>query len=142
MRLKASIEEREHNTLSAESAMSEQTMEVINQDLEKLIKEEGEDIEFEFFYDQKQVVLNQTVFEITKNADHSMKRSGKAQVHAEQLRVLKEKEEELKSRAREIAAIKDKEKEQENEEKIAQLKKEHDMIREIFNQIQKQYDAE
>ena len=87
-------------------------------------------------------MLNQTVFEITKNADHSMKRSGKAQVHAEQLRVLKEKEEELKSRAREIAAIKDKEKEQENEEKIAQLKKEHDMIREIFNQIQKQYDAE
>jgi hypothetical protein len=63
-------------------------------------------------------------------------------VHAEQLRVLKEKEEELKSRAREIAAIKDKDKEQENEEKIAQLKKEHDMIREIFNQIQKQYDAE
>lgn len=86
-------------------------MEVINQDLEKLIKEEGEDIEFEFFYDQKQVVLNQTVFEITKNADNSMKKSGKAQVHAEQLRVLKEKEEELKSRAREIAAIKDKEKE-------------------------------
>lgn len=56
-------------------------------------------------------------------------------MHAEQLRVLKEKEEELKSRAREIAAIKDKDKEQENEEKIAHLKKEHDTIREIFNSI-------
>lgn len=142
MRLRASIEERENNALSAESAMNEQTLEVINQDLEKLIKEEGEDIEFEFFYDQKHVLLNQTVFEITKHQDNPRRESGKAQVHAEQLRVLKEKEEELKSRAREIAAIKDKDKEQENEEKIAQLKKEHDMIRDIFNQIQKQYDAE
>ena len=114
MRLKASIEERENerqHALSAESALGEQTMDVINQDLEKLIQQEGEDIEFEFYYDQKQVSLNQTGFEITKNADHSKRDSGKAQVHAEQLRVLKEKEEELKSRAREIAAIKDKDKE-------------------------------
>ncbi len=88
------------------------------------------------------VLLNQTVFEITKATDNTRRYSEKAQVHAEQLRVLKEKEEELKSRAREISAIKDKDKEKENEEKIAQLKKEHDMIREIFNQIQKQYDAE
>jgi F0F1-type ATP synthase assembly protein I len=56
-------------------------------------------------------------------------------VHHEQLRVLKEKEEDLKSRAREIAAIKDKDKEKENEEKIAALKNEYNMIREIFNQI-------
>jgi hypothetical protein len=58
-------------------------------------------------------------------------------VHHEQLRVLKEKEEDLKSRAREIAAIKDKIKEKENEEKIAALKNEYNMIREIFNQIQR-----
>lgn len=53
-------------------------MDVINQDLEKLIKEEGEDIEFEFFYEQKQIALNQTVFEITKNADTSKRPSEKA----------------------------------------------------------------
>lgn len=55
MRLKASIEERENEranaTLTIEAQLNEQTMEVINQDLEKLIKEEGEDIEFEFYYD-------------------------------------------------------------------------------------------
>lgn len=81
MRLRASIEERENGKngmLTAESAMTEQTLDVINQDLEKLIKEEGEDIEFEFFYEQKQIALNQTVFEITKNADTSKRVSEKA----------------------------------------------------------------
>jgi hypothetical protein len=53
MRLKASIEGREQQRegIHADSSVSEQTQEIVNQDLEKLIKEEGEDIEFEFYYD-------------------------------------------------------------------------------------------
>ena len=52
MRLKASIEEREHErSAGIPTECPPQTQDVINQDLEKLIKEEGEDIEFEFYYD-------------------------------------------------------------------------------------------
>lgn len=83
--MKASFKEREHgkNVLSAESALGEQSLDIINQDLEKLIKEEGEDIEFEFYYENKQIALNQTIFEITKNADTSKRYSEKANIHAE-----------------------------------------------------------
>lgn len=63
MRLKASKEEREERQRDGilgdvSNPISEQTQEVISQDLEKLIKEEGEDIEFEFYYDQKPILLN------------------------------------------------------------------------------------
>jgi len=109
-----------------------------------LIKEEGEDIEYEFYYEQKPVQLNQTVFEIIKDQASKPRVNEKAAVHVEQMRVLKEREDDLKRRAKELASLKDQtpENQKQNEEKIAQLKKEHDMIKEIFNQIQKQFDAE
>lgn len=40
------------------TAVSEQTKEVMAQDLEELIKEQGEDIEFEFYHEGKQINLH------------------------------------------------------------------------------------
>ena len=47
--------------------ISEQTQEVMAQDLEDLIKQQGEDIDYEFFFDQKKILPGQTIFEIVKD---------------------------------------------------------------------------
>jgi len=49
--------------------VSEQTAEVLAQDLEELIKQQGEDIDFEFFYNGKPIQANQTMFEIVKDSE-------------------------------------------------------------------------
>lgn len=39
------------------------------QDLDELIKEQGEDIEYEFYYEGKLVNLHQTIYEIIKDSE-------------------------------------------------------------------------
>jgi hypothetical protein len=51
------------------TAVSEQTKEVMALDLEELIKEQGEDIEFEFYYEGKKINLHQTIYEIIKDSE-------------------------------------------------------------------------
>lgn len=49
--------------------VSEQTKEVLADDLEELIRQHGEDIDFEFYYEQKKIVPSQTIFEIIKDSE-------------------------------------------------------------------------
>lgn len=55
--------------------VSEQTQEVLAQDLEDLIKQQGEDIDFEFYYDQKKILPGQTIFEIIKDTEQKRRQS-------------------------------------------------------------------
>lgn len=41
----------------------------MHQDLEDLIRQNGEDIEFEFFFEGKQVFPNQCIFEVIRAGD-------------------------------------------------------------------------
>lgn len=62
---KYSLSKSKEVLLSAEEN-SNQQQEFINQDLEELIKANGEDIEYEFYYNGQLVGHNQTLFEILK----------------------------------------------------------------------------
>ena len=53
--------------------LSQQTKEVLADDLEELIKQQGEDIDFEFYYDQKKILPSQTIFEIIKDTEQKRK---------------------------------------------------------------------
>ena len=55
--------------------VSEQTQEVMAQDLEDLIKQQGEDIDFDFYYDQKKILPGQTIFEIIKDTEQKRRQS-------------------------------------------------------------------
>jgi len=46
---------------------------VLHQDLEELIKQQGEDIDFEFYYEGKQIWSNQSIFEIIKDGEKKRK---------------------------------------------------------------------
>jgi hypothetical protein len=58
--------------------VSEQTNELMALDLEELIKEHGEDIEFEFYYEGKLINLNQTIYEIIKDSESKRKQIERA----------------------------------------------------------------
>ena len=49
--------------------VSQQTKEVLADDLEELIKQQGEDIDFEFYYEQKKIQSSQTIFEMIKDTE-------------------------------------------------------------------------
>ena len=108
------------------TAVSEQTKEVMAQDLEELIKEQGEDIEFEFYYEGKLINLHQTIYEIIKDSESKRKHIERTIQQAEQVRIIQQKEAELKSKASE----KDK-----SEAQRASLKKESDRLKDLFNQL-------
>jgi hypothetical protein len=109
--------------------VSEQTNELMALDLEELIKEQGEDIEFEFYYEGKLINLHQTIYEIIKDSESKRKQIEKAMQQAEQVKLIQQKEAELKGKA----------KEKDNEAQRASLKKESDRLKELFNQLSSQF---
>ena len=56
-----------------EGSISEQTEAVLQQDLEELIKQQGEDIDFEFYYEGKQIWSHQSIFEIIRDGEKKRK---------------------------------------------------------------------
>jgi hypothetical protein len=86
--------------------VSAQTQELLAQDLEELIKQQGEDIDFEFYYEGKRILPNQSMFEIFKDSEGKLRQAERAAVRADQVRALQAKEEELKRAARRIAEAK------------------------------------
>jgi hypothetical protein len=109
--------------------VSEQTNELMALDLEELIKEQGEDIEFEFYYEGKLINLQQTIYEIIKDSESKRKQIERAMHQAEQVKLIQQKEAELKSKA----------KDQDNEAQRASLKKESDRLKDLFNQLSSQF---
>jgi len=57
-----------------ENKISEQTKEIIDDDLEELIKQQGEDCDFEFYFEGKQIMPNHTIFEIIKDSELKRKK--------------------------------------------------------------------
>ena len=57
------------------SAVSEEDKEVINSDLEELIKASGDDIEYEFYFGGQVVNQNQTLFEMLKTGEPQLKKT-------------------------------------------------------------------
>lgn len=49
--------------------------EVINEDLEQLIKANGDDIEYEFFLNGELIAPNQTIYEVLRQADQRAKKA-------------------------------------------------------------------
>ena len=68
--------------------MSEQTKELMAQDLEELIKEQGEDIEYEFYYEGKLINLHQTIYEIIKDSESKRSQIEKTIQQAEQVKII------------------------------------------------------
>ena len=58
--------------------VSEQTKELLAFDLEELIKQQGEDVDFEFYFEGKQILPHQTIFEIIKDSESKRKSTEKA----------------------------------------------------------------
>jgi len=52
---------------------SQQTKEVLADDLEELIRQQGEDIDFEFYYEQRKILPSQTIFEMIKDTEQKRK---------------------------------------------------------------------
>lgn len=120
-----------------EGAISAQTEEVLHQDLEELIKQQGEDIDFEFYFEGKQIWSSQSIFEIIKDGEKKRKQIEKVAHKAEQVRALQEREEELRRRARKLAEAKTEASEAERNK----LKKESERLKDLFNQISGQFGA-
>ena len=112
------------------TVVSEQTKEVMALDLEELIKESGEDIEYEFYYEGKLINLHQTIYEIIKDSESKRKQIEKTIQQAEQVKIIQQKEAEIKARA----SDKDK-----TEAQRASLKKESDRLKDLFNQLSSQF---
>ena len=110
------------------TAVSEQTKELMTQDLEELIKEQGEDIEFEFYYEGKKINLHQTIYEIIKDSESKRRQIELTIQQAEQVRIIQQKEADLKSKASD-----------KNEAQRASLKKESDRLKDLFNQLSSQF---
>jgi hypothetical protein len=115
-----------------QNEVSAQTQELLAQDLEELIQQQGEDIDFEFFYEGKHILSHQSMFEIVKASGAKVRQVERAAQSAEQLRVLQAKEEELRRRARRLAETKGT---QGNEEEASLLRRERDRLKELLNQI-------
>ena len=105
---------------------------MLAQDLEELIRQQGEDIDFEFYFDGKLVLANQSMFEVFKGSESKQRASGSSLERDEQTRALMLKEEELRKAARKIAE----EGGPDSERRIMALKRESDRIREMIYQAQ------
>lgn len=86
-----------------QNEVSEQTQEILAQDLEELIKQQGEDIDFEFFYEGKRILPHQSMFEIVKESEGKARMAERVALGADKLRRLQAKEEELRKRAKRLA---------------------------------------
>lgn len=100
--------------------------------MEELIQQQGEDIDFEFFYEGKRILSHQSMFEIVKVNEAKIRQAERAMQSAEQLRFLQAKEEELRRRARRLAENKGAEG---HEEEAAAVKRERDRLKDMLNQI-------
>jgi hypothetical protein len=103
---------------------------VLAQDLEELIRQQGEDIDFEFFYEGKPIQAGQTMFEIVKDSEARLRQAERATHRAEQVRALQAQEEELKQKARRLAEAKG----AKSSAELTQLKREADKLRERLHQ--------
>lgn len=74
---------QERTAAAEEGGISEQTEELLIQDLEELIKQQGEDIDFEFYYEGKLITPNQSIFEIIKDGERKRKQIEKVANKAE-----------------------------------------------------------
>lgn len=70
----------------------EQTDELLQEDLEELIKQQGEDIDFEFYFNGKKIQPNQTVFEILKEQEDRKRQQELQTVYSEQQKQYREEE--------------------------------------------------
>ena len=115
--------------------ISEQTQEVLAHDLEELIRQQGEDIDFEFFYEGKPIQAHQTMFEIIKDSEARLRQAERVAPRAEQVRALQAKEEELKKKARRISEAQG----AGSSEEIAELRRETDKLKEMLQQVSSQF---
>jgi hypothetical protein len=104
---------------------------VLAHDLDELIKQHGEDIDFEFFYEGKPILSHQSMFEIIKDSEARLRQAERMIPKAEQVRALQAKEEELKKKARRIADAKG----ASSQDEIAELRRETDKLKEMLHQI-------
>lgn len=127
--IKQALQEKgavEHNEVS------EQTQEILAQDLEELIKQQGEDIDFEFFYEGKRILAHQSMFEIVKESEAKARRAESIALSAEKRRRLQAKEDELRKRAKRLAEASGAEP---NQAELNKLKQERDKLRELLRQV-------
>jgi len=130
--MKQTLEER---GAIGQSEVSEQTQEALAQDLEELIKQQGEDIDFEFYYEGKPILPGQSMFEIIKDGEAKARQAERGALRAEQVRALQAKEEELKQKARRIAEAKG----AKSEEEVSALRRETDKLKELLHQVSSQF---
>ena len=87
--------------------------ELMKRDLEELVREEGEDVDFEFYFEGRPVAsLSRTLYEMVRESEQMRRSSEKDAKQVEQLRVLQEREEELAKKARELSRSLDEGKEE------------------------------
>lgn len=102
--------------------------------MEELIKLQGEDIEYEFYYEGKLIQPNRLIFEIIKETEQKRRQMEQVAYHHEKVRIIQEKEDALRQRVAKMADSKE-------EQVIAErevLRKESDRLKELFNQLSKQ----
>ena len=88
---------------SPEQDWDEAEKELSKRDLEDLIREEGEDVDFEFYFEGKKVDnLSRTIWELIKEKENQQKKTEKSRFQIEQLRVLQEREDDLNKNIRKV----------------------------------------
>jgi len=107
-----------------DGGFSEQTQEGMEQDLEELIKQQGEDIDFQFFYEGKPVLPSQSIFEVIKDS----KKKEQALIHQEQIKKINRKIDDIRNQARQMQDSSQTEKDT--------LKREAERLKEIMAHIQ------
>ena len=130
--MRTAIEER----TVEEGIISEQTEAVLKQDLEELITQQGEDIDFEFFYEGKQILASQSIFQIIKDTEAKKNQVDQMQKRAEQFKQIQAKEEILKEKMRQLSESKNS---GDKEQEISYLKKQTEELQKLFGQIQSQF---
>ena len=101
----------------------------MNQDLEELIKLQGEDIEYEFYYEGKLIQPNRLIFEIIKETEQKRRQMEQVAYHHEKVRIIQAKEDALRQR---VATMADSKEEQVIAEREV-LKKESDRLKELLS---------
>ena len=130
--MRTAIEER----TVEEGIISEQTEAVLKQDLEELITQQGEDIDFEFFYEGKQILASQSIFQIIKDTEAKKNQVDQMQKRAEQFKQIQIKEEILKEKMKLLSEAKNS---GDKEQEINYLKKQTEELHKLFGQIQSQF---
>lgn len=103
----ALIKAQEQEQNLQKNALSPAQQEVVNQDLEELIKLQGEDIEYEFYYEGKLIEPNRLIFEIIKESEQKRRQMEQVAYHHEKVRIIQEKEDALRQRVAQMADAKE-----------------------------------